>query len=106
MRGKYRWKRKSQYTHFGCKTNQYESNAIMQEFIKNGYTKVSFEEKADVYIVNTCTVTNISDRKSRQILRRAKHNNKEAILVATGCYAQVAKKALEEIEEIDIIVRK
>lgn len=76
----------------------------MQEFIKQGYTKVNFEEKADIYIVNTCTVTNISDRKSRQILRRAKHKNKDGILVATGCYAQVAEKTLEDIEEIDIIV--
>ena len=76
----------------------------MQEFIKHGYTKVEFEGEADVYIVNTCTVTNISDRKSRQILRRAKHNSKNGILVATGCYAQVAEKILEDIEEIDIIV--
>ena len=88
----------------GCKTNQYESNAIIQEFIKSGYEVVNFDEEADVYIVNTCTVTNISDRKSRQILRKAKQNNKNAILVATGCYAQVAEKALEEIEEIDIII--
>lgn len=65
----------------GCKTNQYESNAIAQKFIENGYKLVEFEEKADVYIVNTCTVTNISDRKSRQILRRAKQRNKNGILV-------------------------
>lgn len=93
-----------QYTRYGCKTNQYESNAIIQEFIKNGYKKVNFEDKADVYIVNTCTVTNISDRKSRQILRRAKQKNKDAILVATGCYAQIAKNALKEIKEVDIIL--
>lgn len=65
----------------GCKTNQYESNAIVQKFLENGYKLVDFEEKADVYIVNTCTVTNISDRKSRQILRRAKQKNKDSILV-------------------------
>lgn len=76
----------------------------MQEFVKNGYIPVEFEEKADVYVVNTCTVTNISDRKSRQILRRAKHKNQEAILVATGCYVQVASTKLKEIEEIDIIL--
>lgn len=93
-----------QYLLCGCKTNQYESNAIIQEFIRNGYKKVDFEEKADIYIVNTCTVTNISDRKSRQILRRAKQRNKNAILVATGCYAQTAPKILEEIKEIDIII--
>ena len=88
----------------GCKTNQYESNAIIQEFIKHGYKVVSFEEFADIYIVNTCTVTNMSDRKSRQILRRAKKKNKDSILVATGCYAQVSKKLLEEIKEIDLIL--
>lgn len=93
-----------EYTLFGCKTNQYESNAIIQEFIKKGYEVVNFEEKADVYIVNTCTVTNISDRKSRQILRRAKHINEDSILVATGCYVQIAKEKLEEIPEIDIIL--
>ncbi len=88
----------------GCKTNQYESNAIIQEFIKNNYKVVEFSEKADVYIVNTCTVTNIADRKSRQILRRAKHKNKTAILVAVGCYAQMAREKLKNIEEIDIIL--
>lgn len=88
----------------GCKTNQYESNAIMQEFIKEGYKKVEFTEKADIYVVNTCTVTSMSDKKSRQILRRAKHNNPSAILVATGCFAQIAKNKLEEIKEIDIIL--
>lgn len=92
------------YIHFGCKTNQYESNAIMQEFIKSGYKNVNFEDKADVYVVNTCTVTNISDRKSRQILRRAKTRNKDSVLVATGCYVQVAKPSLEKIQEIDIIL--
>ena len=88
----------------GCKTNQYESNAIMQEFLKAGYKAVNFDEKADIYIVNTCTVTNMSDRKSRQILRRAKQKNKDSILIATGCYAQINKNLLEEIEDIDIIL--
>lgn len=88
----------------GCKTNQYESNAIIQEFINHGYKVVGFEDIADIYIVNTCTVTNMSDRKSRQILRRAKKRNKDSILVATGCYVQVSKNLLEEIKEIDIIL--
>ena len=88
----------------GCKTNQYESNAIMQEFLKAGYKAVNFDEKADIYIVNTCTVTNMSDRKSRQILRRAKQKNKDSILIATGCYAQINKNLLEEIKDIDIIL--
>ena len=88
----------------GCKTNQYESNAITQRFIEKGYKLVEFNEKADVYIVNTCTVTNMSDRKSRQILRRAKHINKDSILVVTGCYAQVNNSLIDEIEDIDILI--
>ena len=88
----------------GCKVNQYETNAMIQEFMKNGYTIVEFDEKADVYIVNTCTVTNMADRKSRQMLRRVKELNPDAILVAVGCYAQVAKDELEKIPEIDLIL--
>lgn len=76
----------------------------MQEFIKRGYKKVEFNKKADIYIVNTCTVTNMSDRKSRQILRRAKQKNPDSILVATGCYAQMNKTLSKEVEEIDIVV--
>ena len=63
--------------------------------MKHGYKVVDFGEFADIYIVNTCTVTNMSDKKSRQILRRAKNKNKDSILVATGCYAQVSKSLLE-----------
>ena len=88
----------------GCKVNQYETNAMIQEFMKKGYTIVEFDEKADIYIVNTCTVTNMADRKSRQMLRRVKELNPDAILVAVGCYAQVARDELEKIPEIDLIL--
>ncbi len=88
----------------GCKVNQYETNGMIQEFKKCGYNIVEFDEIADVYIVNTCTVTNMADRKSRQMLRRVKELNPGAILVAVGCYAQVAKKELEKIPEIDLIL--
>ena len=88
----------------GCKVNQYETNAMKQKFIEENYKIVDFEETADVYVVNTCTVTNMSDRKSRQMIRRAKKRNKNAILVVTGCYAQVGKKELEQIKEIDIVI--
>ena len=88
----------------GCKVNQYETNAMIQEFIKHEYEIVDFEEVADVYIINTCTVTNMADRKSRQMIRRVKEINPEAILVAVGCYAQVAKEELEKIPEIDLIL--
>lgn len=87
----------------GCKVNQYETNAMIEQFIKRGYEIVNFEEKADIYIINTCTVTNMADRKSRQMLRRVKEINSNAIVVACGCYAQVAKEELEKIPEIDLI---
>ncbi len=88
----------------GCKVNQYETNAMSEKFIKNGYEIVPFSDFADIYIINTCTVTSMADRKSRQILRRAKQANKYSIVVATGCYAQIAAKELEKIDEIDLIV--
>ena len=87
----------------GCKVNQYETNAMIEQFIKKGYTIKEFNEKADIYIINTCTVTNMADRKSRQMLRRAKELNPKSIIVACGCYAQVAKEELEKIPEIDLI---
>ena len=77
---------------------------MTQKFIEKNYEIVNFEEIADIYIVNTCTVTNMSDRKSRQILRRTKEHNPKSILVVTGCYAQVAKNELEKINDIDVIL--
>lgn len=77
---------------------------MSEQFINNNYKIVKFEEFADVYIINTCTVTNMSDRKSRQIIRRAKQVNSNSILVATGCYAQTAQEELEKISDIDLIV--
>lgn len=88
----------------GCKVNQYETNAMIEHFLRSGYEIKEFNEKADIYIINTCTVTNMADRKSRQMLRRVKEINKDAIVVACGCYAQVAKEELEKIEEIDLIL--
>ena len=92
------------FIHYGCKVNQYETNAMLQKFIEVGYKAVDFEEKADIYVINTCTVTNMSDRKSRQILRRTKKINKDSILVVVGCYVQVGIEELEKIEDIDIIL--
>ena len=88
----------------GCKVNQYETNAMAQKFIEKGYEVVEHTEVADIYVINTCTVTNMSDRKSRQMLRRVKELNKEAIIVACGCYVQVAKEEVEKIEEVDLIL--
>ena len=87
----------------GCKVNQYETNAMIEQFIKKKYTIKEFNEEADIYIINTCTVTNMADRKSRQMLRRAKELNPNSIIVACGCYAQVAKEELAKIPEIDLI---
>lgn len=88
----------------GCKVNQYESNAIIQQFIENGHEIVEYDDYADVYIINTCTVTNMSDKKSRQIIRRAKQTNPKSTLIAIGCYAQVAKDELLKIKDIDLVL--
>ena len=88
----------------GCKVNQYETNAMEQQFIENGYNVVSFNDKADIYVINTCTVTNMSDKKSRQMIRKAKQINPSSIVVAVGCYVQVAKEKLEDIKELDLIL--
>ena len=88
----------------GCKVNQYETNGMMQKFMDKGYEIVDFDEKADIYIINTCTVTNMSDRKSRQMLRQAKKINKDALVVACGCYAQVAQDEVKAIKEIDLVL--
>ena len=90
------------FIHFGCKVNQYETNGMIQKFEEAGYEIVDFESYADVYVINTCTVTNMSDRKSRQHLRKAKERNKDGIIVAVGCYVQVAKEELDKISEIDL----
>lgn len=92
------------FIHYGCKVNQYETNAMIQKFIEHNYEIVDFEEKADIYVINTCTVTNMSDRKSRQMLRRVKKINPDSILVVVGCYVQVGKEELEKIDDIDIIL--
>ena len=97
-------KRKVAFYTLGCKVNQYETNAMIQQFQEHGYELVEFEEKADIYIINTCTVTNMSDKKSREMLRRAKKQNPVSTLVAVGCYAQVGKEKLEQIPEIDLIL--
>lgn len=88
----------------GCKVNQYETNAMEQKFIQAGYEIVGFTEIADIYVINTCTVTNISDKKSRQMIRKAKQLNGNAIVVAVGCYVQTAKEQLENIKELDLIL--
>lgn len=88
----------------GCKVNAYEIEVMQQKLQERGYKIVAFDSKADVYIVNTCTVTNIADRKSRQMLHRAKHLNPEAVVVAVGCYVQTDEKQVEADPCIDLAV--
>ncbi|WOO36664.1 MiaB/RimO family radical SAM methylthiotransferase [Anaerocolumna sp. AGMB13020] len=88
----------------GCKVNSYETQGIKKLFEEEDYRVVEFHEKADVYVINTCTVTNIADRKSRQMLHKARKMNEDAIVMAVGCYAQAAGEQLKEDEAIDIVV--
>lgn len=88
----------------GCKVNSYEIEVMQQKLQESGYSIVPFDSMADIYIVNTCTVTNIADRKSRQMLHRAKQLNPKAIVVAVGCYVQTGREALEKDESIDLCV--
>lgn len=88
----------------GCKVNSYELDVVQQMLQENGYKIVPFDQKADIYIINTCTVTNIADRKSRQMIHRAKAKNPEAVVVAVGCYVQTGKEDVVQDECIDLAI--
>jgi len=88
----------------GCKVNFVDTEAIWQLFKKEGYEQVDFEDTADVYLINTCTVTNTGDKKSRQIIRRAIRRNPEAIIAVTGCYAQTSPAEIMDIEGVDLVI--
>jgi len=88
----------------GCKVNQYEIEGIKELFRKRNYKIVDFDEEADIYIIHTCTVTHLGDRKSRQYIRKAVKNNPNAIVAVTGCYAQVSPHEVEQIEGVDIVL--
>lgn len=88
----------------GCKVNHYETEAIWQLFKQEGYERVDFETTADVYIINTCTVTNTGDKKSRQVIRRAVRKNPEAVICVTGCYAQTSPAEIMAIPGVDVVV--
>ncbi len=96
--------RKVALHNLGCKVNSYETEYMAQAFAERGYDIVPFREKADIYIVNTCTVTNIADRKSRQMLHRARKTNPAAIVVAAGCYVQADAEKAARDEDIDLLV--
>ncbi|MDE6686866.1 MAG: tRNA (N(6)-L-threonylcarbamoyladenosine(37)-C(2))-methylthiotransferase MtaB [Lachnospiraceae bacterium] len=96
--------KKAALHNLGCKVNAYEMDVIRQLLLENGYEIVPFEEKADIYIVNTCTVTNIADRKSRQMLHRAKECNPDAVVVAVGCYVQTGLDTALKDDRIDLCI--
>ena len=97
-------KKKVALHNLGCKVNSYELEAMQQLLEQAGYEIVPFEPGADVYVINTCTVTNIADRKSRQMLLKAKKMNPDAVVVATGCYVQTAEGKLEKDEAVDLVL--
>ena len=88
----------------GCKVNQYESEAIAELFAEKGYEIVGIEEKADVYVINTCTVTNFGDKKSRQLIRKVKRQNENAVVAVVGCYAQTAPQELMKVEGVNLVI--
>lgn len=96
--------KKIAFLSLGCKVNAYETEVIKQQFLSYGAVVCDFSEKADIYLVNTCTVTNIADRKSRQMLHRAKGLNPDAVIVATGCYVQESAERLKEENTVNVLV--
>lgn len=88
----------------GCRVNHYETEAMAEKFIREGYQVTDFDNFADVYVINTCSVTNMSDKKSRQIISRARRKNENAIIAAVGCYSQVAPKEVSAIEGVDVVL--
>ncbi len=88
----------------GCKVNQYETEAMRELFFKNGYREADFDDFADVYVINTCTVTAMSDRKSRQMIRRAKRINPDSFVIVCGCYAQVSPDTVAAIDGVDLVL--
>ncbi|MFT8348653.1 tRNA (N(6)-L-threonylcarbamoyladenosine(37)-C(2))-methylthiotransferase MtaB [Clostridium saccharoperbutylacetonicum] len=88
----------------GCRVNHYETEAMAEKFIREGYEVTDFENFADVYVINTCSVTNMSDKKSRQVISRARRRNQEAIIAAVGCYSQVAPEEVSKIEGVDVVL--
>ena len=96
--------RKAAFHTLGCKVNSYETEAMQQLLEEAGYEIVPFQEGADVYIINTCSVTNVADRKSRQMLHRARKMNPAAVVAAVGCYVQAAAEKLEQDEAVDLVI--
>lgn len=92
------------FSTLGCRVNQYETEAMAEKFIKEGYDIVDFSETADVYVINTCTVTNVGDKKSRQMIGRARRLNSDAVIAVVGCYSQIAPEEIANIEGVDVVL--
>ncbi len=92
------------FSTLGCRVNTYESEAMAEKFVREGYEIVDFSEKADVYVINTCSVTNMGDKKSRQIIGKARRLNEEAVIAAVGCYSQIAPNEVSNIEGVDVVL--
>lgn len=92
------------FSTLGCRVNTYESEAMAEKFVREGYEIVDSSEKADVYVINTCSVTNMGDKKSRQIIGKARRLNEEAIIAAVGCYSQIAPDEVSAIEGVDVVL--
>jgi len=92
------------FSTLGCKVNQYETEGIIRSFLEKGYSITDFSEKADVYVINSCSVTSIADRKARTLVRNARKTNPDAVIVLCGCYSQTHSDAAEKIPEADIII--
>ena len=92
------------FHNLGCKVNAYETEKMIKSLSENGFTIVPFDQKADIYIINTCSVTNIADRKSRQMIHRAKTLNADAVIVAAGCYVDTHEESAVRAEGVDILV--
>ncbi len=92
------------FSTLGCRVNVYETEAMTEKFIKQGYEIVDFNEVADVYVINTCTVTNMGDKKSRQMISRGRRQNSKAIIAVVGCYSQIAPEEVSKIDGVDVVL--
>ncbi|WP_251861864.1 tRNA (N(6)-L-threonylcarbamoyladenosine(37)-C(2))-methylthiotransferase MtaB [Clostridium sp. Marseille-Q2269] len=92
------------FSTLGCRVNVYETEAMTEKFTKQGYEVVDFNEVADVYVINTCTVTNMGDKKSRQMISRGRRQNPKAIIAVVGCYSQIASEEVSKIEGVDVVL--
>ena len=90
------------FTTLGCRVNQYDTDAMKGLFLQNNYEAVDFDEIADIYVINTCSVTNMGEKKSRQLIRKAKRQNEDAYVIVTGCYAQLDPDAIAAIDGVVI----